>query len=479
MKLKFWGGGFLILLFLGIVTMMGCEKGALGVRMGVVTGRVVDADQTSLPVVGARVEMYSEKEISAGGGVGNSQDLITVTNSSGYFTFENLVPDTFLFAITAPGYNYLKVPDASTSTNISYHLGNGETLNVGTLCLKKISNPLTSDTVTVKGKILDAKSKDELDSNKLLTIYFDGRKYENRDVTYAEFKTGLSVTSKIGTYEITIITENYETYKDATSVSGETDNVLNIVMTPICYDVRVTFRNKPFYVNDDVIELGTGGTFAQTTRDKGFLTISSAIAQPGKPYKVLATSSVSFKPYEPEATLTGISLPASLTVLISGYQEMVFAVPYTADTQGMIAMGLDMSATTPVYGEAKSFSEHIVTRPVVVTVHPKTEADASQTYILMTDDQVRVRALDKQWGQQALNTMDAESTTPTIRPLPCGYILPFEVYAILSAMGNGAVHTTNFYYIDPVRVDSSLSGASNATFTANLNISRSSYLTKP
>jgi|GEM_PF-5375425 len=339
----------------------------------------------------------------------------------------------------------------------------------------------SSFNILVRGKILSSGSKNELGDNEIISIYFDGGQYQNRDITYSEFKGGLVLPGKIGSMSMKILVQNYFPYNG--EITGDVDNILNIELKSISYEVRVTLRNKPTYMDDKFIELESKTSFAFITDEpkKCTLTITSAEAENGQPYKILGTAAVSLNPYEPEAVIGGISLPASLTVLLSGYKEMEFPVPFTPDTQGMIAMKLNLETGGVSYGT--TISDQMITRPTVVTLNPDADDSsfASGPINLWTNDPVRIRCLDRQWGLAPLQTFDAEATFPSIRRLPCGYILPFEIYAQVAHEGATGLefHCTNYYYIEPTRMATWQNPASTATFTAKLLLSRNDFVVRP
>ncbi len=477
MTIRRWGGWLLAILGVTVTLALGCEKGALGVKKSTLMGRIVDANSPGTPVAGARVMVFSPEAVSDSA-LALGQNYATVTDASGRFLFEGLAPDKLFMEIEAAGYIRMVYPDTvatpTLSTN-SFWLPPDTTLDLGTLKMQPIANPLTVSTITVKGKILDGKSKDELADNTVLSMYFDGRKYQDRDITYAEFKAGLTLASKLGDYDLTIITPNYSTYKNANdpdnTINGRVDNVLNITLTPISYSVRVTLINKPFYMNNAARELDDK-SFKLVQRDKCTLTITSATrVDPNKPYKVLATDTVDLDPYEPESVLSGISLPASLTILLSGYREITQAIPYAADTQGVIAMKLNLN--DPLFENAK------ITRNTVFYLNPKAESDANNQLHLRVTANTLIRCLGQEWGEAALNTIDANAAVPVYRPLPCGYILPFDIYTEVGTnpVALSPFNYQNFYYVDPVLVPSP---TQNATFTAHLMISKTDpYLVKP
>lgn len=476
MRLRVWGGLLLVLLAAGIMMTMGCEKGALGVKPSTVMGRVVDAASSNIPVVGAKVSMVSQTGSTGGGQKEAGYNYVTLTDTAGQFIFENVAPDQLQMMIEANGYAEGEFPSAS-GTKEFFYVGNGVIVNLGDIKLVRISQPLSRTSVIVRAILVDAISKDELNQNKVLSLYIAGEKYQNRDITYSELKNGLSVPASLQKYGYTIIAENYQTLEvkadDEKAIDASVDNVLNIQLNPITYSVRVTFRNKPFYINNQARELNDGGTFSTIDRNKCTITIYSAIREPGKPYKILATDSVSLDPYEPETTLTGISLPASLTVLLSGYREMTFSVPYTPDTQGMIAMKLNMEPGALSYGV--DVNSNKIFRPTLVRINPDADNLGSPPISLRTTDLARVRVMQYEYGLAPLNTFDSEAIPPTIRNVPCGYILPFEVHAECNVI----VDTTNYVYVGPVHVPVDGNTVADATFTASLLISMKTHVVRP
>ncbi len=481
MNMRRWNGWLLAILGITITLALGCEKGALGVKGSLVTGRLVDADSPAVPVVGARVTIYSQQPPTGLAELAVGQFFTTVTNAEGRFVFEGVGPDKMILEATAMGYEDFRYPSASAPIQ-NFYVENNSHQDLGVLQMRKIANPLNRTTIMVKGQILDGKSKDELPATATLSIYFDGQKFQDRDITYAEFKAGLTIPAKNGDYELTILTPNYAPYKNtddpANPVNGRVDNVLNIVLTPITYDVRVLFTNKPYYINNRVVELGTNGQFNTGNKDKCQVMILSKYLVNGEKKVLASATAVDLDPYEPQVVLSGISLPAEVRVFLSGYKVITTDIPFLPNTQGVIKVEMNMMSTL--------FTNAIIRRPAAFSMMVDANANASPPLTLRIDDrvQVRVRGMpgtdpvtqqavvtDVEWGPAPLWTMDAiddpmgGDETPEYRSLPCGYILPFEITAWL-ATTNVVNTNTNFFFVEPVR-----EGEAVATFTANLLLS--------
>ena len=87
MQLRFWGGWFLAIAGLAIMLSMGCEKGALGVKPAIVSGRIVKADNDSVGIPGATVRIMSKEALGSSELKMGKNFLTTLTDANGYFAF--------------------------------------------------------------------------------------------------------------------------------------------------------------------------------------------------------------------------------------------------------------------------------------------------------------------------------------------------------------------------------------------------------
>lgn len=464
-----------------LLIVAGCEKGALGVKKSLIIGRIVDADSPTTPVPGVNVSLYSRNPSAGNSEVAIGQYFSTITDSNGKFVFENVGPDQMVLEATKNGYEDLVYPSASASVNVIY-VGSDKVIDLGDLKMKKIGSLLNRETITVKGKILDELSKEELADNVILSFYFDGQKYQNKDITYAEFKSGLTIPAKNGDYELVIIAQNYSTYKNTDDpdnrVDGRVDNVLNIVLKPISYDVMVIFKNKPYYINNQVIELENGSFVNKNRDDKCKVMIIGKQDINGERKILASATSVDLNPYEPSVKLEKISLPAELRIFLSGYRLIATDVPFLPNRQGLIKMELDMMGPL--------FTNNVILRPVGFNLTIDAESTASPPYVITLNDNVQVVVnavprvdpvtglvsgiTDITWGPDRLGNLDVNddpgiNDPPVYRLLPCGYILPFNI-TVWESTNIRIINCTNYYYINPVR-----EGEGTATETVRLLVS--------
>ncbi len=457
---------------LALLLVIGCEKGGLGVKPGIVVGSVFDALSPTVPLANVDVRLESKQTQSAQGAqVQIGASLYARTDERGQYTFQDVPLGQFFLTYYRPDYEPI-IKGATNSPEI--YINGGETLSVTPVYMTKIANALATSGVFVKGFILDGSSRDELRPTDVLNLYFDGSVYY-RDptnpavqTTYADFKNGLLLPAKQGNYRLTIVVDGYKPYQNDTLIDGSIDNLINIELERISYAVRISLLNKPEYITDSVIEFSNGNySWVNNRADKCLLTVIASSTIANTPDKILATGVLSLQSYVPQVTLEGISLPSTLKMQLSGYTTMNFQIPTQPNLQGVIELNIDMSGT---YVKA-----HQIKVPVRLDVYAKLEeaANASSQIQLAWTDQTWVRALDVTWGPDTLQNVELQ-----INNLPCGYVIPFDVHTfsigwdfINSVAARGWFTTTNYYYIEPVRVNS-VAEAANATFTAHLMISR-------
>jgi len=282
----------------------------------------------------------------------------------------------------------------------------------------------------------------------------------------------LALPAKQGFYRLTLVVDGYKPYQNDTLIDGSIDNVINIELERISYAVRVSFLNKPNYMTDDVIEFSAGSYVWVNNRpenDKCLLTILASSTVANTPDKILATGVMRLDSYVPQISLSGISLPSWLKLQLSGYTTMWYQIPTLPNLQGVIELNIDL---TSAYVLA-----HQIKIPVRLDVWAKQETVASNQIQLSWNDQAQVRALDQLWGPDTLQNIELQ-----IKNLPCGYVIPFDVQTdslcwdyINSIVVRGRLSTTNYYYLEPVRVTNP-SDALNQTTTAHLMISRTNAM---
>ena len=330
MNLRFWGGWFLVLAFVGVILTMGCEKGALGVKPAVVMGKVVDSSNVAIPVVNAQVTMVS-KETSGDNDLAQGNNFVsTRTDADGNFIFENVQPDNVIFEIEASGYSKKMYPSttaeaseegetAAVSQFDSIYVRSGSVTNVGNLGMTKISSPLP-ETITASIVLRDAKTLEVLGENAgPVTISFNN---QTLTLPVSNWKSGTDLTGN----PITLTAESSfnvmvkaspDLYLAKTeTLSGAGDIQAEILLTPVSYNLLLRCTNVPDYIEGGVVNI-----FAET--------IPANLASPPK---VIATHTIDnlgdlSAPNLPETiSVPGLALPVNLRVQVRGYQDEVIQI---------------------------------------------------------------------------------------------------------------------------------------------------------
>ena len=189
MNLRFWGGWFLVLAGIAVMLTMGCEKGALGVKSALVTGKVVDKDNLSLGIPNATVKMVSKEQVGSSELAQGNNLMTTVTDANGNFVFENVNPDNVVLEVQASGYNKIQFPGEDTTIGDeeipveaiaeSISVRSGSVTNVGNIAIRKIANPLP-ETIVATLLLRDMKTLRAIeDSAGTFDISFNNQTFRN------------------------------------------------------------------------------------------------------------------------------------------------------------------------------------------------------------------------------------------------------------------------------------------------------------
>lgn len=385
MNLRFWGGWFLVIMVLGIVLTMGCEKGALGVKSATVTGKVVDRDNPSIPIKNAIVHMMSHSPTGDSPLVQGPTYTNATTNSDGVFVFENVTPDNVVFEIEANGYSKIQYPQVTADSTASSTLAaqvqdvyvrSGSVTDLGPLTMKKIANPLPSSKITAKIVLRDAISKEILDSSKVgnITISFNNQTVES---TVSGWQNGTDSTGNTisldaeSSYNVTVQAnpQYYLTY--TTTISGGGNIQAEFLLTPVTYNLLLRCTNVPDYIEGGVVNV--------------FAELPSAN---NKPPKILATQTISnlgslTTPNLPALiTVPGLALPIDLRVQVRGYEDEVVRIDQNnlpSGTQGNYRVDVNFLATNstreftydPVLASQACLLDNRITRDVSFVVAGK------------------------------------------------------------------------------------------------------------
>ncbi len=262
MNLKFWGGWFLAIACVCIFLTMGCENGSLGVKYATVYGRLVNKDNIAMGVPNATVRMLSKETVSGGGELEQGYNfLATVTDAEGYFVFEKVHPDNVIFEFTAPGYRKMVYPATNTDTEEadgssgesadieSVTIANGASVNLANILMTKVSVALPTN-INVTIDFIDASTKKSIakdNPNLNFKVYFDGKAKTLKAIDWKSI--GYSIT---GANEITVNVINDDgivLYNPVTTtISGTSDQCINLEVVPVTYSLEFQFLNVPSYI---------------------------------------------------------------------------------------------------------------------------------------------------------------------------------------------------------------------------------------
>lgn len=342
MNLRFWGGWFLVLAGIGIMLTMGCEKGALGVKPAVVTGRIVDQDNLSLGVANATIRMISKEQVGDSQLKQGNNFLTAMSRADGYFVFENVNPDNVAFEIEASGYASKQYPSAASEEGAAapvvdkVYVQSGSVTNVGVISMRKVSNPLP-ETITATLLLRDSKTLKVLeDSVGTFDVSFNTQTFRN--LTPSEIANREFTLSAESSYVINVKPNRADLYTSSAQTVAVTGNFhQEILLEPLFYNLLLRCINVPDYIQGGVVNV-----FAEAIDDDGI--------EPHKPPQVIATQSISdlgnlSEPNLPRVIqISGLALPVELRFQVRGYRDEVLKIEsrnLSAGTMGTYRIDID------------------------------------------------------------------------------------------------------------------------------------------
>lgn len=253
------GMGILLAFFLLIITLVGCEKGTLGLKGGSVSGFVVDS-RTLAGVSGVSVT-----------GITGAEDekvtKFTYTDSRGAYVFTDLRAGEWKLSFDKAGYDPI-AQDASAA--VSVVVVNDENRAVPDVRMVQL---YTNQYINVKGTLKDARNGTLISiGNSQFT--FGTQVFNNR--MPSDFQIGFAVAAQAGGIDVTIKVTNYETY--TTTITGTTDVDLGVILLqPQTYKIVGVWKDVPGWVftnapdaniiaysGNRVVATGTGKLNAQS-----------------------------------------------------------------------------------------------------------------------------------------------------------------------------------------------------------------------
>ncbi len=349
MNLRFWGGWFLVLAGIAVMLTMGCEKGALGVKSALVTGKVVDKDNLSLGIPNATVKLVSKEQVGSSELAQGNNLMTTVTDANGNFVFENVNPDNVVLEVQASGYNKIQFPGEDTTIGDeeipveaiaeSISVRSGSVTNVGNIAIRKITNPLP-ETIVATLLLRDMKTLRAIeDSAGTFDISFNNQTFRN--LTPSEIANREFTLSAEPSYTINIKPNRTDLYTSAAETVNVTGNFhKEIMLEPLYYNLLLRCVNVPDYIQGGVVNV-----YAEAIDDDGI--------EPHKPPQVIATHSINnlgnlSSPNLPEVIqVSGLALPVELRVQVRGYKDEVMKIEsrnLSAGTMGTYRIDIDFLA---------------------------------------------------------------------------------------------------------------------------------------
>lgn len=351
MNMKFWGGWFFAIAAISIILTMGCEKGALGVKPALVTGKIVD-DDSGNGIANATVRMISKEKYGTGEVQQGNNYATTITNGAGNFVFENVVPDNVVFEYFANNYNQAVFPMKTAKTDSqgneaeitdvdSVFVKSGSVTNIGDLKLKTLATSPLAATIKVKLDLRDSVSKEEIPTTIDFEISLNGLVISGLN-TMSWRTIGQEIPS---TRSLKVVIRDVSTkmlyLAKTVNIPVEGDVVEIIELSPVTYNIHLRAVNVPDYIRGGVVNI-----FAERAPIGGM------------PPKVLARQTINDL-----GTLTGPNLPALIEVpglqepvdvriQVRGYEDEVLKIDpnnLPAGSQGNYRIDIDFLADNGAY----------------------------------------------------------------------------------------------------------------------------------
>jgi len=300
------GMGILLTFFLLILTLVGCEKGTLGLKGGSISGVVLDS-RTLAGVSGVNVTGTSGAE-----GDDNRVTSFTQTDTQGNYHFSDMRAGEWTISYDKVGYEPIP-QDASGATKVV--VVNNEHRTVPQV--RMVQN-YANQYITVRGLLKDARNGTII-SIGTAQFTFGNQVYNNR--LPSDFQVGFAVPAQVGELGVTIKVSNYQTY--TTTVNGATDVDLGVILLqPQTYKIVGVWKDVP------------GWVFTEGPR-------ADIVAYSGNRVVATATGQLNTQSFAVDGIPMGTSV--SLEVEIKGFR-MNGAVPVVpnSDFQGVIYQTLSL-----------------------------------------------------------------------------------------------------------------------------------------
>ncbi|MBF0408483.1 MAG: carboxypeptidase regulatory-like domain-containing protein [Candidatus Riflebacteria bacterium] len=367
---RVWGGWLLIVLGVTVLMTIGCEKGANGLKTGIVMGRMVDATKRDTGIAGARVQLSSKTALTSGGGVALGQQMVVTTDANGYFYIEGIRPDAMTMSVIHSNYKAYSYPntgnasgtgntgDPGTSPSASNQdiwVTSNAVVELGDLPMEPKTSKIPENDIVVKLFLRDTKTRDLIDqlpitpiSGELVSVSIDNIQQPLRSAQYLR-ETGITLTPQESEYNITITIESATAgeprrflIKDLV-VAGNRNSSIDVYLDPLSYRVTCRFLNCPAYIKGGMVNI--------------YAELNYKDPQGNEARKIIATHTVDTVDIWRNSTLNlpatvdlpEIPLPADLRFNLLGYVDEVVSIPLSAGTQGNIRVDVDFMGNNSAY----------------------------------------------------------------------------------------------------------------------------------
>lgn len=300
------GTGILLAFFILILSLVGCEKGTLGVKGGTISGWVVDS-QTLAGVYGVNV-------VAETGEGDTKATKYATSDSNGAYFINELRAGEWHLAFDKVGY----YPIATTASGSpAVVVVNNEHRNVPEV---RMVQSYANLNVLIRGTLKDAKTGSTITLGTAQFI-FGNRAYNNELPTRLE--SGLQAPATSGDLAITIKVSNYETYTTTIS-NAVTDRDLGVILlNPHTYKIVGVWKDVPTWVSQAANNTAKVFAYAQN--------------------RVIATASTVMSDMSFEMSGIPMGYSVSIEAEVRGYRmnSPVLVTP-NGDFQGVVYQNLSL-----------------------------------------------------------------------------------------------------------------------------------------
>ncbi len=292
--------GILTALFLVLISsLVGCEKGTLGLKGGGISGSVLDS-RTLVGVAGVNITAISGEEE-------DKASKFTISDSNGNYFFDNMRANEWILTFDKVGYQPL---DDTASNTIKVVVVNSETSQVPQV---RMEQNFENQYVTIRGTLKDA-------TNGTLITYgnaqflFGQTSFNNRLPT--EFTTGFRIPASVGAVNMVITVAGFMTITVPLDDARTDKDLGTILLQPESYKIVGRWQDVP------------GWVFLEDP-------VASIFAYSGNRVVATATANLSEQSFEIAGIPKGTSV--SISAEIKGYRMNGPIVVYpTGDFQGTL-----------------------------------------------------------------------------------------------------------------------------------------------